>query len=92
MKKIEFSKFIFLWLAIMVTLAVIITAASVYHTGDATPIMTMMEWTAKLAMVGVGFYFWKARTENKIKLRKKYGEDIYNDAMKGENDDEGYYE
>lgn len=90
--KMEFSKLIFLWLALIATFAVIASVAAVWHTGDATPIMTMMEWTAKLAMVGVGFYFWKARTENKIKLRKKYGEDIYNDAMKGEDDDEGYYE
>lgn len=92
MKKIEFSKLIFLWLALMATFAVIISVAAVWHTGDTTPITTMIERVFQAAMVGIGFYYWKARTENKIKLRKKYGEEIYKDAMKGEGDDEEYYE
>lgn len=27
-----------------------------------------------------GFYYSKAKAENRIKLRKKYGPDIYNDS------------
>ena len=92
MKKIEFSKLIFLWLAIIATAAVVYTMAAVWHTGDVSPLDTMTERVFAAVMVCVGFYYWKARAENKIKLRKKYGENIYNDAMKGENDDEEYYE
>lgn len=35
-----------------------------------------------IAIVGTatGFYYSKAKAENRIKLRKKYGPDIYNDS------------
>ena len=38
------------------------------------------------ALAAVGFYYWKARAENRIKLRKKNGAEIYNDAMKEDTD------
>lgn len=34
---------------------------------------------AELA-TATGFYYSKAKAENRIKLRKKYGPDIYNDS------------
>lgn len=34
---------------------------------------------AELA-TATGFYYSKAKAENRIKLRKKYGADIYNDS------------
>lgn len=33
-----------------------------------------------IVIVGTGFYYSKAKAENRIKLRKKYGPDIYNDS------------
>ena len=30
--------------------------------------------------VGTGFYYSKAKAENRIKLRKMYGSEIYNDT------------
>lgn len=85
--KTEFSKMIFYWLAALFTAASINTMAAAWHTGDLTALPTLIEWIGKVLAVGVGFYYWKSRAENRIKLRKIYGAKIYNDAMKEDNED-----
>ena len=86
MKKIEFSKLIFLWLAGLATMAAVFTMAASWHTGDLTPLSDLLTTLGGTLAVAVGFYYWKARAENRIKLRKKYGAEIYNDAMKEDTD------
>lgn len=86
MKKIETSKLFIYWLAGLTTAVAIYTMAAAWHTGDLTPIDKLIEMVGGALMVGLGFYYWKARAENRIKLRKKYGAEIYNDAMKEDTD------
>lgn len=81
MKKIEFSKLIFLWLAGLATTAAVFTMAATWHTGDLSPLSDLLTMIGSVLAVAVGFYYWKARAENRIKLRKKHGAEIYNDAM-----------
>lgn len=81
MKKMEFSKLIFLWLAILATTAVIFTMAAVWQTGDVTPLEKLIEMVFGALTIGTGFYYWKAKAENRLKLRQQYGAKIYKDAM-----------
>lgn len=83
MKKPEFSKIIMavaLFLAIAIS---IFTCAVVWKTGDTSPLEWLIPVVFAVLTTATGFYYSKAKAENQIKLRKKYGAEIYNDT-KGE--------
>lgn len=89
MKKPEFSKVI---IAAFGTLAIIITVytmAVVWHTGDTSPLEWLIPAVFAVLTAATGFYYSKAKAENQIKLRKKYGAEIYND-IKEDNTDGKY--
>ena len=65
-KKREFSKII---------IAIVGTA-----TGDTSPLAYLIPAIFAELATATGFYYSKAKAENRIKLRKKYGPDIYNDS------------
>lgn len=63
-KKREFSKIIITIVGAVTLVVSAFTMAVVWKTSDTAP----------------GFYFSKAKAENRIKLRKLYGPEIYNDT------------
>lgn len=80
MKKMEFSKKI---LVVTFGIAVVIIAYAMfvqmlvilkdYHGG--TEIVTVLIGAlAAEVTAGTGFYYWKAKRENELKLKKKFGE------------------
>lgn len=72
-KKIAFSKVICIGV-IFVDIAV--TAFSlymIYKTGDLSPLAYVIPSTAGAAATALGFYYSKAKAENKIKLMQQYG-------------------
>ena len=74
--KKEFSK---VWLGCVGAVTLVVTAftlAIVWKTGDTSPLAYLI---AELA-TATGFYYSKAKAENRIKLRKQYGSEIYNDT------------
>lgn len=79
-QKTEFSKIIMGAFGALATAVSIFTMAIVWRTGDTSP----LEWLIPAAFAGLatatGFYYSKAKAENQIKLRKKYGSEIYNDV------------
>lgn len=87
-KKAEFSKIIMAAFGILAVIITAFTMAIVWRTGDTSP----LEWLIPAIFAGLttatGFYYSKAKAENQIKLRKKYGAEIYND-VKGESINEG---
>ncbi len=69
---IEFSKFIF-WAAFLLTLGVtVFTCAIVWRTGDTSPLAYLIPAIFGELATATGFYFWKAKNENRIKLLKRY--------------------
>lgn len=79
-KKLEFSKLIML---VVGAVTVVVTAFSLWmmwRTRDLSPLAYLIPAVFAELSVGTGFYYSKAKAENKIKLRKQYGSEIYNDT------------
>lgn len=85
-KKIEFSKIIVVFVGVVTVLVTTFTLYMVYITQDLSPLDTLITLVFGAFATAMGFYYNKAKFENLIKLRKKYGSEIFNDA-KGENYD-----
>lgn len=72
-RKIEFSKIVVLILGIVGVAVLVASFHLMYLTLDLSPLMYIIPSTQAVIGVGLGFYFSKAKVENKIKLMKKYG-------------------
>lgn len=59
--------------------------AMVVFTLDTSPLMYVIPSVDAVVAAIIGFYLWKARAENQIKLKRIYGVDV------GGADDSGYY-
>lgn len=72
MKRKEFSKIILIMATIAAAIVILFTFVMVWRTCDLTPLQYVIAGVFSVLTVGVGFYYWKARLENSIKLKKKY--------------------
>ena len=72
-KKREFSK-------IIITIVGAATLVVVWKTSDTAPLAYLIPSVFGELATATGFYFSKAKAENRIKLRKLYGPEIYNDT------------
>lgn len=79
----EFSKAILFVVAAVVFVVIIFSMVMIAITKDLGPIDWILGGLFSLANVAVGFYYWKARKENEIKLRVAYGKEI-TDGIVGE--------
>lgn len=79
-KKIEFSKLIMLAVGAVTIIVTAFTLLMVWKTQDTSPLAYLIPAVFAELSVGTGFYYSKAKAENRIKLRKKYGSEIYNDT------------
>ena len=75
-KKREFSKIIIT----IVGAATLVVSAVVWKTSDTAPLAYLIPSVFGELATATGFYFSKAKAENRIKLRKLYGPEIYNDT------------
>ena len=80
MKKIEFSKIIMFVVGAVAFGVTAFTIFIVYSTGDTSPLGYLIPAIFAEMATATGFYYHKAKKENEIKLRKKYGAEIYNDV------------
>ena len=83
MKKVEFSKQIMMFSGAVVIVITAFTLFMIFRTDNLDPLMYLIPAAFGAFGTAAGFYFSKAKKENEIKLRKKYGAEIYND-VKGE--------
>ena len=83
-KKLEFSKIILISVSALTLFVTFFTLAIVWRSGDTSPLSFLIPAVFAELATATGFYYSKAKAENRIKLRKKYGAEIYNDA-KGDN-------
>lgn len=82
--KFEFSKIIMIVVGAVTFIVTAFTLIIVFITGDTSPLAYLIPAVFAEFATATGFYYYKAKSENQIKLRKKYGAEIYNDT-KGEN-------
>lgn len=83
--KIEFSKLIVAFWSAVALWVTAFTLKVVRETQNLDPLNTLITVVFGALATALGFYYSKAKVENRIKLRKKYGSEIFNDA-KGEDD------
>jgi hypothetical protein len=81
-RKVEFSKKIFVGVAISTALIVIFSLVIVWKTGDTSPLTYIIPAMFAELATATGFYYKKAEAENKIKLKRLYGK---NDGENEEN-------
>jgi hypothetical protein len=82
-KNKEFSKKIMICSGAVVVVITAFTMYMIWKTENLDPLIYLIPASFGAYGTAAGFYFSKAKKENEIKLRKKYGAEIYNDA-KGE--------
>jgi hypothetical protein len=81
-RRVEFSKKIFVGVAISTALIVIFSLVIVWKTGDTSPLTYIIPAMFAELATATGFYYKKAEAENKIKLKRLYGK---NDGENEEN-------
>lgn len=79
-KKLEFSKLIMLVVGAVTIVVTAFTLFMVWKTQDTSSLAYLIPAVFAELSVGTGFYYSKAKAENRIKLRKQYGSEIYNDT------------
>lgn len=72
-KRIEFSKVILVAIATVALLVIIFACVMIWITKDTSPLAYLIPGVLAELGVGTAFYYRKAETENKIKLRQIYG-------------------
>ena len=82
-KKPEFSKVIMIFSGAVILMITAFTMYMIYDTKNLEPLVYLIPAAFGAFGTAAGFYYSKAKIENRIKLRKQYGADIYND-VKGE--------
>ena len=77
-KKVEFSKVILTVVAFAAAVIVISSFVIMWRTGDTSPLAYIIPGIFAELSAATGFYYWKAKAENQIKLdtwRRKLGLD-----------------
>lgn len=69
----EFSKKIMIFAMTINTAVILFTCVMVVITSDLSPLVYLIPSVAAEVATGTGFYYSKAKTENRIKLMKSYG-------------------
>lgn len=77
----EFSKKIMIVAAIINLLVIGFSCYMIFITRDLSALAYLIPSVAAEVATGTGFYYAKAKTENKIKLMKSYGVDPTNESF-----------
>ena len=68
----EFSKKILIVAGVMNAVVIIFTMIMIWRTLDLTPLAYLIPSVAAEVATGTGFYYSKAKVENRIKLMRRY--------------------
>lgn len=88
--KFEFSKIILIVVGAVTFIVTALTLIIVFATGDTSPLAYLIPAVFAEFATATGFYYYKAKKENEIKLRQKYGAEIYNDSKENNYDFQNY--
>lgn len=84
-KQREFSKIIFICIAILAFGVAVTSVAATFILQDTTPLTYLIPAVFAELATGTAFYYMKAKKENEIKLRLLYGKQIMEDVAGIEN-------
>lgn len=87
----EFSKKIIIFISVFSVIVATLSIILMWRTGDLSALAYLIPSVFTELTAATGFYYWKARTENKIKLLKKYG-NIAEKAIESESEKSKYNE
>ena len=73
MKKFEFSKWILLVAAVVNIAVILFSFFAMWKFGDLTPLAYLIPSVGAEVATATGFYYSKAKVENRIKLTASYG-------------------
>ena len=73
MRKVEFSKLIFVSVGVLTLAVTIFSCAVIWMTMDTSALCYLIPAVFAEFASATGFYYTKAKAENKIKLMKRYG-------------------
>lgn len=79
-KRREFSKIIFICIAILAFGVAVTSVAATFILQDTTPLTYLIPAVFAELATGTAFYYLKAKKENEIKLRLLYGKQIMDDV------------
>lgn len=79
-KKVEFSKKIFYMVTAFTIVVIIYSMVLMWKTNDSSALAYLIPSVFAEMATATGFYYSKAKTENKIKLSKKYELDLSNET------------
>lgn len=91
MNNMEFSKKIIIFISVFSVIVSALSIVLMWRTGDLSALAYLIPSVFTELTAATGFYYWKARTENKIKLLKKYG-NIAEKAIESESEKSKYNE
>lgn len=80
----EFSKVILVVAAIVNVAVILFTFVMVWRTNDLSPLTYLIPAVAAETATGTGFYYAKAKVENRIKLMKHYKVEPTENSFKDE--------
>lgn len=72
-KKIEFSKIIFIGVSVVTIAITVFSCIIIWQTKDTTALAYLIPAVFAEMAAATGFYYTKAKAENKIKLMAQYG-------------------
>lgn len=78
----EFSKKILIYAAIVNSAVIVFTLIMIWRTNDLSPLAYLIPAVAAEVATGTGFYYSKAKVENRIKLMKQNHVDPTEDSFK----------
>lgn len=87
----EFSKKIIIFVSAFSVFVSVFSIILMWRTGDLSALAYLIPSVFTELTAATGFYYWKARTENKIKLLKKYG-NVAEKAIESESEKSKYNE
>ena len=83
-KKIEFSKIIFIGVSVATIAITVFSCLIIWQTKDTTALAYLIPAVFAEMAAATGFYYTKAKAENKIKLMAQYGVEVAYDGWTAE--------
>lgn len=91
-KKIEYSKIVVAICGLVGIYLIAFTSYVVLVTGDTSPLAYLIPSTFAAVATALGFYFNKAKLENKLKILKSEGKETYKDlGLNKDTEDDSIY-
>ena len=72
-KKVEFSKLIFIAVSVLTVAITVFSCCMIWRTMDTSALAYLIPAIFAEMAAATGFYYSKAKAENKIKLKAQYG-------------------